>query len=110
MFLIKLKLNGLDLVVCLFVAAELHMAAQETKAVPPDKNGYNLFNPTPDEYMREMSPDRPDKTDSPFTVDAGHFQLEMDYANFTYDRDQLIKDIKKLTIGEGQFLDVFDQL
>jgi hypothetical protein len=35
--------------------------------------------------MREMSPDRPDKTDSPFTVDAGHFQLEMDYANFTYD-------------------------
>ena len=35
--------------------------------------------------MREMSPDRPDKTDCPFTVDAGHFQLEMDFANFTYD-------------------------
>ena len=59
--------------------------AQETNGVPPDKSSYNLFNPTPDEYMREMSPDRPDKTDSPFTVDAGHFQLEMDYANFTYD-------------------------
>src|ERR1039457_2951403 len=44
-----------------------------------------LFKPTPEEYMREMSPDRPDKTDSPFTVDAGHFQLEMDFANFTYD-------------------------
>jgi hypothetical protein len=57
--------------------------AQETPA--PDKSGYNLFNPTPDDYMREMSPDRPDKTDSPFTVDAGHFQLEMDFANFTYD-------------------------
>jgi hypothetical protein len=57
--------------------------AQETST--PDKGGYNLFNPTPDEYMREMSPDRPDKTDSPFTVDAGHFQLEMDFANFTYD-------------------------
>src|ERR1017187_9404892 len=57
--------------------------AQETST--PDKDGYNLFNPTPDEYMREMSPDRPDKTDSPFTVDAGHFRLEMDYANFTYD-------------------------
>jgi hypothetical protein len=85
MFLFKLKMNGLDLVVCLFVAAELHTAAQETNAVPPDKSGYNLFNPTPDEYMREMSPDRPDKTDSPFTVDAGHFQLEMDFANLTYD-------------------------
>ncbi len=51
----------------------------------PDKSGYNLFNPTPDNLMREISPDRPDKTDSPFTVDAGHFQLEMDFANFTYD-------------------------
>ena len=63
-------------------------AAQETSAGgtnTPDKNSYNLFNPTPDEYIREMSPDRPDKTDSPFTVDAGHFQLEMDFANFTYD-------------------------
>jgi hypothetical protein len=50
----------------------------------PDKSGYSLFNPTPDEYMREMSPDRPDKTDSPNTVDAGHFQLEMDFANLTY--------------------------
>ena len=57
--------------------------AQETPT--PDKSGYNLFNPTPDDYMREMSPDRPDKTDSPITVDAGHFQLEMDFANLTYD-------------------------
>jgi len=57
--------------------------AQDTPL--PDKSGYTLFNPTPDEYMREISPDRPDKTDSPFTLDAGHFQLEMDYANFTYD-------------------------
>lgn len=59
--------------------------AQETNAVPPDKSGYNLFNPTPEQYMRELSADRPDKTDCPFTVDAGHFQLEMDYANLTYD-------------------------
>jgi hypothetical protein len=32
-----------------------------------------------------MSPDRPDKTDSPFTLDAGHFQVEMDFSNSTYD-------------------------
>ncbi len=66
-------------------AAAFGADAQETNGVPPDKSGYNLFNPTPDEYMREISPDRPDKTDSPFTVDAGHFQLEMDFANYTYD-------------------------
>src|SRR5215831_19582731 len=51
-----------------------------------DKSGFNLFNPTPQECLREMSADRPDRTDSAFTVDAGHFQAEMDFANFTYDR------------------------
>ncbi len=51
--------------------------------VGADKSGYSLFNPTPDALMRELSPDRPDKTESPYTVDAGHFQLEMDFANFT---------------------------
>jgi Putative MetA-pathway of phenol degradation len=54
-------------------------------ASPADKNDYNLFNPTPKELMRELSPDRPDKTESPYTVDAGHYQLEMDFANYTYD-------------------------
>ena len=37
--------------------------AQETPS--PDKSGYTLFNPTPEEYMREISPDRPDKTEQP---------------------------------------------
>ena len=60
--------------------------AQETNAVPPDKSGYNLFNPVPENLMRDLSPDRPDETESPFTVDAGHYQLEMDFANFTYNK------------------------
>jgi hypothetical protein len=36
--------------------------------------------------MRELSTDRPDQTESAYTVDAGHFQVEMDLVNFTYDR------------------------
>ena len=36
--------------------------------------------------MRELSTDRPDTTESPYTVDAGHFQLEMSFADYTYDR------------------------
>src|SRR5437773_10798418 len=36
--------------------------------------------------MRELNTDRPDKTESPFTVDAGHFQIEADILNYTYDR------------------------
>jgi Putative MetA-pathway of phenol degradation len=51
-----------------------------------DKSGYNLFQPTPDRLLRELSTDRPDKTESPITVDAGHFQLEMDFATYTSDR------------------------
>ena len=55
-------------------------------AAEPDKSAYHLFNPTPRELMREMSTDRPDKTESPYTVDAGHFQIEMDVFNHSYDR------------------------
>jgi hypothetical protein len=47
---------------------------------------YNLLDPTPDDLLRPFNTDRPSKTDSPITVDAGHFQLEADFANFTYDR------------------------
>jgi hypothetical protein len=72
-------------IIWLAVQVVASASAQETNAVLPDKSGYNLFNPTPDEYMREISPDRPDKTDCPFTMDAGHFQLEMDFVNYTYD-------------------------
>ncbi|MEY2520371.1 MAG: hypothetical protein QOF24_2130 [Verrucomicrobiota bacterium] len=53
---------------------------------PPDKSGYNLLRPTPDALLRELATDRPDKTENPYTVDAGHFQLEMDLLGYTYDR------------------------
>jgi hypothetical protein len=53
---------------------------------PADKSGRYLFNPTPREQMRELSTDRPDQTESPFTVDAGHVQVEMDLVNYTHDR------------------------
>jgi hypothetical protein len=48
-----------------------------------DKSVYHLFSPTPRELMREMSTDRPDATESPRTVDAGHLQLEMSFIDFT---------------------------
>jgi hypothetical protein len=64
----------------------LGAAAQETNTVRPDKGGYNLFNPVPGQLMRELNSDRPDETESPYTVDAGHGQWEMDFASFTYDK------------------------
>ena len=51
-----------------------------------DKRDYNLFNPTPNALLREFATDRPDKTESPFTVDVGHLQFEIDFLNYTCDR------------------------
>lgn len=36
--------------------------------------------------LRELTTDRPDATESPFTVDPGHVQLEMDVASYTRSR------------------------
>ncbi len=44
----------------------------------PDKSGFTLFNPTPDADLRSLETDRPPKANSPYTVDAGHFQYETD--------------------------------
>lgn len=53
-----------------------------------DKSAYHLFRPTPRALMRELSTDRPDKTESAYTVDAGHFQFEMDLVSYAHDRDK----------------------
>jgi len=48
-----------------------------------DKSQFNLFNPTPEALMREMSTDRPDTTESAYTVDAGHVQVEASFFDYT---------------------------
>ncbi len=61
---------------------------KEGQTASIDKSGYHLLKPVPEENLREMSTDRPDKTESPFTVDAGHFQFETDLISYTYDHDR----------------------
>lgn len=73
--LVLTSLNGLPL-----------QADEPLSSASADKSQYHLFNPTPGKLMREMSTDRPDKTESAYTVDAGHFQLEMDLLSYSYDR------------------------
>lgn len=46
---------------------------------------YSLFKKVPEDKMREMETDRPDVTESPYTVDAGHYQLETDIVALTRD-------------------------
>ncbi|MGA2602956.1 MAG: transporter [Verrucomicrobiia bacterium] len=81
-----IRLRSVALIFAVFWVAEVTRAADESADKPPtDKSSYNFLNPTPAEAMRELSPDRPDKTESPYTVDAGHFQLEMDFVTYTHD-------------------------
>lgn len=70
----------------------LTVAALAAEPPPPDKTQYHLFNPTPPQWLREMNTDRPDKTESPFTVDAGHFQIEMDFVTYSYDKHNPARD------------------
>lgn len=67
-------------------------------APAPDKSSYTLLNPTPREHMREMSTDRPDTTESAYTVDAGHFQLEATLFGFAKDHG-----VEGYTIAESNF-------
>lgn len=48
------------------------------------KMRYHLFNPTPREYRRPLSADRPDVTESPYTVDAGAVQFELSFVEYTF--------------------------
>jgi Putative MetA-pathway of phenol degradation len=71
-----------------FRAALLVATATVWAGEPVDKSAYTIFRPTPTELMRELSTDRPDQTESPYTVDAGHWQVEMDFLKYTVDRDR----------------------
>ncbi|MBC7367617.1 MAG: transporter [Undibacterium sp.] len=70
-----------------FLAAFLAFIALHGAGPTADKSRYTLFNPTPTSLLRDLSTDRPDQTESPYTVDAGHWQLEMDFINYTFDRN-----------------------
>lgn len=60
--------------------------ASSIRAEETSPSGWSLFRPVPSESMREMSADRPDTTESPITVDAGHFQIESSFFDFSRSR------------------------
>jgi hypothetical protein len=70
------------------LASVLLVTAESAATDRIDTSGYHLFNPVPEDQLREMSTDRPDKTESPHTVDAGHVQVESDLVSYTRDDDE----------------------
>lgn len=64
-----------------------------TAALPAaDKRAHSWTNPTPRDQLREMATDRPDTTESPITVDAGHVQVELSFAAYERDRHNPERD------------------
>lgn len=51
--------------------------------------------------LRELSTDRPDTTESPYTVDAGHFQIEAEIASWTRDRSQSETALGQINLKYG---------
>ena len=70
-------------VICAGTAVGPAFADGSSPAAPQDQAVYDLFNPTPDSALRAFSPDRPARGSSPITVDAGRFQIESDFINYT---------------------------
>jgi hypothetical protein len=67
-------------------AGTVALLSATVPAMAQDKSQYALFNPTPERQLREMTTDRPDTTESPFTVDAGHIQIETNLFGYTRSR------------------------
>jgi hypothetical protein len=75
------------------LASAVVLLAAGGSATGQDRSRYTLFNPTPDHLLRDLTTDRPDVTETPFTVDAGHIQIESNlfgYARSGRDADGTI--------------------
>ncbi len=79
------RMLSLVVVVASAAAAGSSIADDAPPAGPPAQ-AYTVFDPRPSVQLRPLCTDRPTKSTSPCTVDAGHFQLESDLFNFTVDR------------------------
>ncbi len=69
--------------ISMLTASSFFMAASAAMA----GEGHTLFNPTPVDQLRPMSAERPSKADSPYSVDAGHFQIETNLYSYVQNDD-----------------------
>ena len=74
-------------------------AQDSPKTSPYDSAHFSLFKPVPRRLLRELQPDRPGITDNPFTVDAGHVQLELDAFRLINNRESQDPRERELHVG-----------
>ncbi|MGZ5023132.1 MAG: transporter, partial [Chthoniobacterales bacterium] len=83
----------------------ISFAGESDSASPtptPDKSHYTIFNPTPVSLRRAYNTDRPSVTDSPYTIDAGAFQIESDIANWRLDYEDGVR-LRTWVFGNTNF-------
>ena len=90
------------------VLAPLAWADEPATAQPPspklDEWQFMLFNPTPDNQLRDMDTDRPNVTNTPHTIDAGHWQIETGIMDYIYYRDDSAgNNVRSDDFAFGQF-------
>lgn len=79
-------------------------ASSQPVSQPSDKSHYTLFNPTPAAQLREMDTDRPNVTNTPHTIDAGHLQIETGLLDYTSYRNHLDGiGVRSEDFGFGEF-------
>jgi Putative MetA-pathway of phenol degradation len=74
-------------------------------------SGHSLFDPVPSDQLRSMATDRPNVTNTPQTVDAGHLQVEEGFFDYARSRTNAIAPPRTLVFGHTNFrLGVLDSL
>ena len=89
------------------LALPANAKAQQTTI---DKSGYTLLDPVPEDALRTMATDRPNETNTPTTIDAGHLQIEAGVIDYAHDNDD---GDRQRTWGYGELnfrLGVLDRL
>jgi hypothetical protein len=78
------------LTVCLLVTITVNVYGQ----VDSTRRSYTIFNPMPKSLLREdMETDRPNITETPYTIEAGHLQYEADFVN--YEKQRSTQSLKR---------------
>jgi hypothetical protein len=77
------------LILCLTVYTSITYGQTDTV-----KHKYSLFNPIPRNQMGEMETDRPDVTESAYSVAPGHFQVESDLFRHTRNKKDGVQSIE----------------
>ena len=85
-------------------AADNADASTPATGEPLERSSFTLLNPTPTTDLREIDTDRPNKTNSPHTIDAGHLQIEFGLFDYLYNRNRYHgADARTDAIALGQF-------